>query len=278
MLFSPYSSQEIDRLKKIAQQLRIDLVQMIAQAGSGHPAGSLGMTDIFTALYFQHLNHKPKQPDWAERDRVILSNGHICPILYASLARAGYFMLKKLDQLREINYELQGHPHYNLQLGIENTSGPLGQGLSQACGMALGLRMEQNPAHIFCLMSDGEQQEGQTWEAYMLGAKENLSNLTAIIDRNQIQIEGPTEQIMPLKDLKKKIQSFGWEVIEIDGHHFRHILNSLQKARKDNKPTAIIAHTIPGKGVSFMENNHQWHGQAPDKKHMQQALKELQQL
>ena len=269
------SRKQIRKLKKISRQLRINVIEMISEAGSGHPAGSLGMADIFTALYFEVMKHQPLKPKWLNRDYLLLSNGHICPILYASLAQAGYFKKTELRTLRLLNSRLQGHPHFDNLPGIENTSGPLGQGLSQACGLALALKMDQKTNRVYCLMSDGEQQEGQTWEAYQLGAKYCLNNITAIIDRNFIQIGGNTEQIMPLENLVEKIKSFGWKVYKIDGHDFKQILKSLRAAQNDGRPSVIIANTIPGKGVSFMENKSEWHGKAPSEKQAQQAIVEL---
>lgn len=274
-IFSQYSSDKITQLQQVAQELRLAVIKMIAQAGSGHPAGSLGMADVFAALYFAVLDHKPEEPDWPRRDYLILSNGHICPILYASLAKAGYFSKESLTDLRQIDSPLQGHPHLRSLPGVETTSGPLGQGLSQACGLALSLKINQQPNHVYCLMSDGEQQEGQTWEAYLFANKYQLDNLTCIIDRNQIQIEGKTEQVMPLGELKSKISSFGLKTYEIDGHHFKQILTNLNKAKSDGQPSAIIAHTVPGKGVSFMENKSQWHGKAPTQNQAEQAIEEL---
>jgi len=269
------SRKQIRKLKKISRQLRINVIEMISEAGSGHPAGSLGMADIFTALYFEVMKHQPLKPKWLNRDYLLLSNGHICPILYASLAQAGYFKKTELRTLRLLNSRLQGHPHFDNLPGIENTSGPLGQGLSQACGLALALKMDQKTNRVYCLMSDGEQQEGQTWEAYQLGAKYCLNNITAIIDRNFIQIGGNTEQIMPLEDLAEKIKSFGWKVYKIDGHDFKQILKSLRAAQNDGRPSVIIANTIPGKGVNFMENKSEWHGKALSEKQAQQAIAEL---
>ena len=268
-------AEELTTLAKKAQNIRIKIIEMITKAGSGHPAGSLGMADIFACLYFKLLNHQPKNPTWEKRDYLLLSNGHICPVLYASLSLAGYFPARDLSSFRQINSKLQGHPHLNPNIGIENSSGPLGQGLSQACGLALALKKDQKPNFVYCLMSDGEQQEGQTWEAYMLAAKYQLNNIIAIIDRNMIQIGGNTEQIMPLEDLNQKIQAFGWSTIEIDGHNFDEIVNAVNSAKANQTPTAIIAKTVPGKGVSFMENNYQWHGKAPTAEQATQAISEL---
>lgn len=275
MTSSHLSEPELTALTKTAQQVRVKTIKILTEAGSGHPGGSLGMADIFTALYFKLLNHSPDNPEWKDRDYLLLSNGHICPVLYATLAQAGYFPQKKLQTLRKINSDLQGHPKLQPRLGIEISSGPLGQGLSQACGLALAFKKDNKPNHIFCLLSDGEQQEGQTWEAYMLASKYQLNNITAIIDRNHIQIGGDTEQVMPLENLKNKIEAFGWSVLEINGHDFSEIVMAVNKAKDDKLPFAIIANTVLGKGVSFMENNAQWHGKAPNKEQANQAIKEL---
>ncbi len=243
-----------------ANQIREDVIRMVSHAGSGHIAGPLGMADIFAALYFHILNHRPKQPDWSERDRVLLSNGHICPVLYAALARAGYFPVDELKTLRRLHSRLQGHPHRLTLPGLESTSGPLGSGLSQGVGMALAARLDKKKHRIYCLLSDGEHQEGNLWEAVMMAAKERLSNLAAIIDRNNIQIDGFTERVMPLEPLRAKYESFGWHVLEINGHSFEDIAAACAEARAiHEQPTAIIAHTIPGKGVGFMENDYLWH-------------------
>jgi transketolase len=249
---------------------------MLEKAGSGHPAGSLGMADVFTALYFQILQHDPKNPSWEDRDRLVLSNGHICPVLYAALARAGYFPVEELKTLRKFGSRLQGHPHRQSLPGLETTSGPLGSGLSQACGMAYAGKIDQKSWKVFCLLSDGDHDEGNTWEAVMFAGKNKLSNLTAVIDRNKIQIDGFTEDVMPLEPLKNKYEAFGWQVLEIDGHYFDQIVESFETAKTvTDKPTVIIAKTIPGKGVDFMEGKFEWHGKAPNKKESQQALNQL---
>lgn len=251
-------------LEEMAAILRQDVISMLAKAGSGHSAGPLGMADIFTALYFHILNHNPKKPDWPDRDRVVLSNGHICPILYAALARSGYFKESELKTLRQLNSRLQGHPHRGALPGLESTSGPLGSGLSQAIGMALAARLDKKKHRIYCLMSDGEHQEGNTWEAVMFAGKNRLHNLTAIIDRNNIQIDGFTEDIMPLEPFRAKYEAFNWHTLEIDGHSFEQITAAVAEAKAIyEKPTVIIAHTIPGRGVDFMENNFIWHGIPP---------------
>ena len=270
-------------LTQIARQLRIHVLEMIATAGSGHPGGSLGLADIFTTLYFTDiLNLNPHHPHHPQRDRIIVSNRHICPIWYAALALKGYFPLSELDSLRQFGSRLQGHPHKDFSLttsrqplaanlpGIENTSGPLGQGVSFATGLALGLKHQQNSAQTICLTGDGELNEGQCWEAFMFAAKQKLNHLTFIIDRNNIQIDGFTHQVMPLEPLKDKLNAFGLNVISIDGHNF----DSIKKAliSPSSTPKAILAITIPGKGVSFMENKFEWHGQAPNSQQLEEGL------
>jgi transketolase len=266
----------IKQLEKKANDIRIDIIKMLFKAGSGHSAGPLGMADVFTALYFTILNHKPKNPLWPDRDRLILSNGHICPVLYATLAHTGYFPKKELLNLRKLGSGLQGHPHRGSLPGIENTSGPLGQGLSQACGMAQAAKINDKKHRIYCLTSDGEHNEGQTWEAIMYAGKYKINNLTEIIDRNNIQIDGHTEDIMPLEPLREKYESFGWHVIDIDGHNMEEIIDACNQAKTIyEKPTLILAHTIPGKGVDFMENNPKWHGITPNQEEAKKALEQL---
>lgn len=268
---------DIKQLKLTANTIRQNIIKMLVEAGSGHSAGPLGMSDVFTALYFNILKHDPKNPKWDGRDRVILSNGHICPVMYATLAEAGYFPKAELMTLRKLGTRLHGHPH-NLALpGMENSGGPLGQGLSQAIGHALALRLDSKKNRVFCLMSDGEFDEGQTWEAVMFAGKNKLHNITAIMDRNNIQIDGFTEDIMPLEPLRAKLESFNWHVIEVDGHNIRHIIDAVEESKAVyEKPTMIVAHTIPGRGVSFMENNYEWHGKPPTKEQGDIALVELQ--
>ena len=247
-----------------ANKIRQLIIKMLAEAKSGHSAGPLGMADIFCAFYFHILNHDPKNPDWPDRDRLILSNGHICPVRYAAMALSGYFPQSELSTLRKINSRLQGHPHRTTLPGLETTSGPLGEGLSQAIGMALAAKMDKKNHRIYCIASDGEHQEGNTWEALMLAPKYKLDNLTLILDRNNIQIDGDTEDVIPLEPLVAKYQSFGWETIEVDGHNIKAFTDSISQAiSTHDKPTAIIAHVIPGKGVSYMENNYLWHGNPP---------------
>ncbi|MEK6950648.1 MAG: transketolase [Nanoarchaeota archaeon] len=266
----------LKKLKLLANQIRQDVIRMLVQAGSGHSAGPLGMADVFTALYFNVLHHNPKYPDWNERDYLILSNGHICPVRYAAMANAGYFPRSELSTLRKFGTRLQGHPHRTSLPGIESTSGPLGSGLSQAAGVALALRMDQKKNQVYCIMSDGEQDAGQTWEAALFAGKQKLHNLTGILDRNNIQIDGHTEEIMPLEPLAEKYRAFNWHVLEVDAHNIPHFIDASEEAKTIyEKPTLIIAHNIPGKGVSFMENDHEWHGKPPTKEQGEIALREL---
>src|SRR6266404_5870584 len=255
----------IQELEIIANNVRQDVIKMLVHAGSGHSAGPLGMADIFTAMYFEIMNHDPKDPFWEERDRLILSNGHICPVRYAIMAEAGYFDVLELKTLRKLGTRLQGHPERLKLPGVETTSGPLGSGLAQASGYAYAAKMDDKRFRVYALLSDGEQEEGNNWEAVMFAAKYKLSNLTAIIDRNYIQIDGNTETVMPLDPLDEKYKSFNWNVININGNDFAEIINAVRVAKGvDNKPTVIIAHTTPGKGVSFMENKFEWHGKPPN--------------
>jgi transketolase len=273
------SAEELKNLELRADSIRIDIIKMLVEAGSGHSAGPLGMADIFTALYFNLLNIDPGKPDWIDRDRVVLSNGHICPVLYATLAHRGFLPLEELKTLRKLGSRLQGHPHREALPGLETTSGPLGSGLSQACGMALVARMDHKSWRVYCLVSDGEQDEGNTWEAVMFAGKYKLSNLTLIMDRNNIQIDGHTEDVMPLDDLKAKYEAFNWHVLEIDGHNIQAIIDAVNLSKTIyEKPTLIIAHTIPGKGVDFMENLPEWHGKPPNKEEAKKALHELRTL
>ena len=252
---------------------------MLLEAKSGHAAGPLGMTDVFTALYFHALKHDPKNPEWSERDRLALSNGHICPVQYATMAHAGYFPVEELKTLRKFGTRLQGHPHRGVLPGIETTSGPLGSGLSQIVGMALAARIDKKDNWFYCLMSDAEQDAGNIWEAVMLAGKEKLYRVIGIIDRNNIQIDGFTEDIMPLEPLREKYEAFNWHVIDVDGHNFEEIVNAVEEAKAIyEKPKLIIAHTIPGKGVSFMERKFEWHGIPPNKEQAEKALAELRTL
>ncbi len=259
----------IKELELKANAIRETIIEMLIAAGSGHTAGPLGMADIFTLLYFHALRHDPKNPDWPDRDRLMLSNGHICPVLYATMAHAGYFPIEECKTLRKFGSRLQGHPHREWLPGIETSSGPLGEGLSQAVGMALAERMDhgrQSSKFFYVLLGDGELDCGIIWEAAMLAGKEKLHNVIGIIDRNNIQIDGFTEDIMPLEPLKEKWESFGWHVQEIDGHNMEAINNAINEAKAIfNKPSMIIAHTIPGKGVDFTERRFEWHGNPPGK-------------
>lgn len=266
-------------LTRKANIIRQDIIKMLVAAGSGHSAGPLGMADVLTTLYFAVIQHRPKEPTWPDRDRVVLSNGHIAPVLYAVLAHAGYFSPIQLVQLRKLGSGLQGHPHRGSLPGIENTSGPLGQGLSQAIGIAIAARLNQQRYQTYCLMSDGELDEGQSWEAIMFAGKEKLHQLTAIIDRNNIQIDGTTETVMPLEPLADKWRAFNWHVLEINGHDPREIISACATAQAIfERPTVIIAHTIPGKGVEFMEEDYHWHGVPPSPAQAKIALRELRSL
>lgn len=274
-----HDPQTLEHLAKIAESIREDIIKALVEAGSGHSAGPLGMADVFTALYFSVLNIDPQNPTWRDRDRVVLSNGHICPVWYVTLAHAGFFPKEELLTLRKINSRLQGHPHFGSLPGVENTGGPLAQGISQAIGMALAGRMNQQKYHVYCLMGDGEQDEGQAWEAFLFAGKNKISNLTVITDRNNIQIDGVTETIMPLEPLKDKYEAFNWHVIEVDGHNFEEIINACNLAKEIvEKPVMIIAHTIPGKGVDFMEYDYRWHGKPPNSEEAKKALHELRTL
>lgn len=263
------TDQKKDELALIANNVRQSIIESLIEAGSGHTAGPLGMADIFTVLYFHLLKHDPKNPEWEERDRVILSNGHICPVLYATMAHNGYFPVEELKTLRKFGTRLQGHPHREYLPALETSSGPLGSGLSQAVGMALAERIDSGNSSgkfFYCLMSDGELDAGNTWEGAMLAGKEKLWNLIAIIDRNNIQIDGVTEDIMPLEPLRAKWEAWNWHVIEVDGHNFEEIVDAVNQGKAVfNKPTVIIAHTIPGKGVPEFERDFRWHGAPPGK-------------
>ncbi len=276
------SEEKKVELEERANNIRISIIEMLLLAKSGHTAGPLGMADIFTLLYFHVLKHDPKNPSWEDRDRVILSNGHICPILYAVMAHAGYFDLEELKNLRKFGSILQGHPHREFLPSLETSSGPLASGLSQAVGMALADRIDhgvESSKRIFCLMSDGEQESGQIWEAGMLAGKEKLRNLVGIIDRNNIQIDGFTEDIMPLEPFADKWRAWNWHVIEVDGHNFEELNDAFMQAEAVfEKPTMIIAHTIPGKGVKEFERKFEWHGKPPNKEEAEMALKELRSL
>lgn len=275
------SDKKIEELELKANDIRKSIIEMLLAAGSGHTAGPLGMADVFTLFYFYILKHDPKNPAWPERDRLVLSNGHICPVLYATMAHAGYFPVEELKTLRKFGTRLQGHPHREYLPMLENSSGPLGAGLSQAVGMALADRMDKKDKNrfIYCFMSDGEHDEGNSWEAIMLAGKNKLRNLIAVVDRNNIQIDGFTENIMPLEPLADKWRAFNWHVIEVSGHDFRALNEAVMEAQAIyEKPTVIIAHTIPGKGVHEFERDYKWHGKPPDKAEAKMALHELRTL
>ena len=271
--------KKLKYLEEMSNRLRQDVIEMVSRAGSGHIAGPLGMAEMVATFYFHILNHNPKKPGWGNRDRFVLSNGHTCPILYAALARAGYFHIDELKTLRQIGSRLQGHPHRTALPGLETTSGPLGSGISQAIGMALAGKLDDKKYRVYCMTSDGEHQEGNTWEGIMFAGKNKLRNLTVVIDRNNIQIDGFTENIMPLESLRAKYESFNWHVIEIDGHNIQQFADAVAEAKAIyEKPTAIIAHTIPGKGVSFMESDYFWHSKPFKPGEAEAAIKELRTL
>lgn len=276
------SDSKVKDLQHKANEIRKSIIEMLVEAGSGHTAGPLGMADIFTYLYFEGLKHDPHKPDWADRDRLVLSNGHICPVLYATMAHAGYFNKSELLTLRKLGSRLQGHPHREFLPMVETSSGPLGSGLSQAIGMALANRIDEgvtSSKYFYCMLGDGELQEGQNWEAIFLAGKEKLNNLIAIVDRNNIQIDGYTEDIMPLNPLTDKWKAFNWHVQEIDGHNFEAIDTAIAEAKTMfGKPSVIIAHTIPGKGVPEFERLPVWHGKPPNKEEGARALSILRTL
>jgi len=268
-------------LKLKANEIRESIISMLIEAGSGHTAGPLGMADIFTLFYFHVLKHDPKNPSWPDRDMVVLSNGHICPVLYATMAHAGYFPVEELKTLRKFGSRLQGHPHREYMPWLETSSGPLGSGLSQAVGMALADKIDgrDGDRNIYCFMSDGELDEGNSWEGMMLAGKNKLQNLVAIIDRNNIQIDGFTEDTMPLEPLVDKWRAFNWHVIEVSGHDFQSLNEAVEEAKSCfGKPVVILAHTIPGKGVHEFERDYKWHGKPPSKEEGKMALHELRTL
>ncbi len=269
------------QLEHKAIEIRQDIIRMLEHAGSGHSAGPLGLADIFAALYFNILNIRPSEPEWPERDIFFLSNGHTVPVQYAAMAEAGYFDKEELLTLRKLGTRLQGHPEREKLPGLENTSGPLGSGLSQAAGYAYTLQYIEEVSHrfVYVVMGDGELNEGNIWEAAMFAGKNKLSQLIAFIDRNNIQIDGSTESVMPLEDLRGKWESFGWHVVEIDGNNVESIIDAASQGRAiTNRPTVIIAHTIPGKGVDFMEYDYKWHGIPPNSEQAKLALEKLRTL
>ena len=269
------------QLQAKANDIRKEIVTMLQQAGSGHSAGPLGLADIFTALYFNIMRIKPDEPEWADRDVLFLSNGHCVPVQYAAMAEAGYFDRAELATLRKLGSRLQGHPEREKLAGLENTSGPLGSGLSQAAGYAYSLQYIDTQPHrfVYVVVGDGELDEGNIWEAAMFAGKYKLSQLIVFVDRNNIQIDGTTEDVMPLEDLRGKWESFGWHVLEIDGHNMGSIIDAASQGRAvTNRPTIVIAHTIPGKGVDFMEYNYKWHGIPPNAEQAKEALEDLRTL
>ncbi len=269
-------TNQTQELRRIADDLRCLAVKMIYTAGSGHAGGSLSSADIVAALYFSVLNVDPTQPGWPERDRFVLSKGHACPILYAALARRGFFPMDELGTLRQLGSRLQGHPDMRKTPGIDATTGSLGQGISIAVGMALGARIRRKDYRVYALLGCGEQQEGQVWEAAMAAAHYKLDNLTAIVDYNGLQIDGCNAEIMEIAPLADKWRAFGWRVVEIDGHNMTEILETLAGARKaKGQPTVIVARTVKGKGVSYMENQVKWHSGAVTKELLDQALEDL---
>ena len=273
------SDKDVQAIELKAADIRATIIEMLVAAGSGHTAGPLGMADIFAALYFRVLTHDAHNPALADRDRLILSNGHIVPVRYAAMAHAGYFPVEECLTLRKFGSRLQGHPERSRLPGLETTSGPLGSGLGQAAGIALGARMDGKTFRTYCIMSDGEQDAGNIWESAMFAGAQKLHNLTAIMDRNNIQINGMTENVMPLENLRAKYESFGWHVLEIDGHDIRAIVGAVEEAKAIyEKPTIIIAHTIPGKGIKEIEFDYHWHGKPPSGKEAKDFLVELRTL
>jgi transketolase len=267
---------DVGELKSISKRIRIKILHMLTKAGSGHTGGSLSAADIATAIYFSKMKFDPENPKWEERDRFIMSKGHAAPLIYAIMAAAGYFPKETIDTLRDIESPLQGHPCCKKLPGIEVSTGSLGQGLSVANGMALGLRLNNNPARVYCIMGDGEIQEGQIWEAAMTAAHYNIDNICAVVDNNELQIDGPVEEVMGIQPVHDKWEAFGWHTISIDGHDMEEILRALDEAENTKgKPTVIIANTTKGKGVSFFENKVEYHGAAPSQDEFERAVKEI---
>ena len=273
------SEEKVHELEVLANEIRQTTIKMLVEAGSGHTAGPLGMADIFTAFYFHILNHDPNNPLWEDRDRLILSNGHIVPIRYATMAHAGYCSMEETMTLRKFGSRLQGHPERERFPGVETTAGPLGLGLSQAAGIAYGARMDGKKFHVYCLLSDAEHQAGNLWEGAMFAGVNKLSNLTGVVDRNNIQINGMTEDVMPLEPLREKYEAFNWHVLEVDGNNIEMFIDAVEEAKAIyEKPTVIIAHTIPGKGVKEIEFDYRWHGKPPKKEEAERFLHELRTL
>jgi len=272
------TDSKIKELQIKANEIRISIIEMLMEAGSGHTAGAMGLADIFTYLYFHGMKHNPKDPFWPDRDRFILSNGHVCPVLYASMAHSGYFPIEELKTLRKFGSRLQGHPHREFMPWLETSSGPLGEGLSQVVGMAIADRIDgkMGERFFYCSLGDGELNEGEIWEAMMLAGKEKLDNIISFVDRNYIQIDGNTEDIMPLEPLADKWKAFNWHVIEADGHDFKSLDEAFEEAKNTKgKPIVIIAKMIPGKGIKEIEGNYKWHGMPPNKEQGARFLEEL---
>ncbi len=270
---------DVEELKEIARNLRIDILKSITEAGSGHPGGSLSAIDILVVLYWRVMKHDPQRPNWPERDRFVLSKGHAAPALYAVLAEWGYFPKDWLWTLRKVDSHLQGHPSRKDTPGVEASTGSLGQGFSVAVGMALGLKDDPAKPHVYVMLGDGELDEGQVWEAAMAAAHYKLDNLTAVLDFNGLQIDGPVVKVMDTTPVEEKFRAFRWATRVIDGHNFEEILSAFEWAKSiEGRPAIIIARTIKGKGVSFMENRVEWHGKAPTKEQLEQAIKELESL
>lgn len=271
-------SREIDEvtLRAIAREVRKDILKMTSEAQSGHPGGAMSAADIIVTLYYYKMRHNPENPKWEKRDRFVLSKGHVCPALYSVLARTGYFPLEKLHEFRKIDGDLQGHPDMHKTPGIEISTGSLGHGIGAAVGMALGLKLDKSDSKVYCMIGDGEAQEGSVWEASMAASHYNLDNLVVILDNNNLQIDGPVDEVMSIYPAVEKWKAFGWHVIEINGHDFKEIKEALDEAdRVKFKPTMIVAKTVKGKGVSFMENRAEWHGKALPPDLLKEALKEL---
>ena len=267
---------DVEELKSISKRIRIKILHMLTLAGSGHTGGSLSAADVATAIYFSKMKFDPANPQWEDRDRFIMSKGHAAPLIYAIMAAAGYFPKETIDTLRKVESPLQGHPCCKRLPGIEVSTGSLGQGLSVANGMALGLRLDNNPARVYCIMGDGEIQEGQIWEAAMTAAHYNIDNICAVVDNNELQIDGPVEEVMGIQPVHDKWEAFGWHTISIDGHDMEEILRALDEAENTKgKPTVIIANTTKGKGVSFFENKVEYHGAAPSQDEFERAVKEI---
>ncbi|RUM88029.1 MAG: transketolase [Thermovibrio sp.] len=271
-------NREIDEatLRALAREVRKDILKMTSEAQSGHPGGAMSATDIIVTLYYYKMRHDPSNPKWEKRDRFVLSKGHVCPALYSVLARTGYFPLEKLHEFRKLNGDLQGHPDMKKTPGIEISTGSLGHGIGAALGMALGLKLDGSDSRVYCMIGDGEAQEGSVWEATMAASHYNLDNLTVILDNNNLKIDGPVDEVMSIYPALEKWKAFGWHVIEINGHDFSEIKRALDEAESVRfKPTMIVAKTVKGKGVSFMENRAEWHGKALPPELLKEALKEL---